>query len=154
MHLTLLPDACTTQGLETLQLYSFATPSERKSDTAGVGLLCSRAAMSLVSATAASGARTKSSTASEVAAYTARLQLLQAALHQSARAVTSSSRNAAAKDDGQSDRGGKLCGPRPCLMLAVRVVCRLHALQETVLVIWHGSGEYGYGAALTSCTPA
>ena len=75
--------------------------------------------MSLVSASAASGARTKSSTASEVAAYTARLQLLQVALHQSAKAVTSSSSNAAAKDDGQSDRGGKLCGPRPCLMLAV-----------------------------------
>ena len=62
--------------------------------------------MSLVSATAASGSRAKSSTASEVAAYTARLQLLQVALHQSAKAVTSCS-NAAAKTDGQSSRGVK-----------------------------------------------
>ena len=78
--------------------------------------------MSLVSATAASGARTKSSTASEVAAYTARLQLLQVALHHSAKAVTSSS-NAAAKNDGQSNRGVKLYASRPRLMLAVRALC-------------------------------
>ncbi len=59
--------------------------------------------MSLVSATAASGSKGKSSTASEVAAYTARLQLLQVALHQSARAVMSSSKI----DVEQSSRGKK-----------------------------------------------
>ncbi len=71
--------------------------------------------MSLVSATAASGVRTKSSTASEVAAYTARLQLLQVALHQSAKAVTSSTTT---KEDGQSNKSMQLSAHLPYLASA------------------------------------
>ena len=96
--------------------------------------------MSLVSATAASGARTKSSAASEVAAYTARLQLLQVALHQSAKAVTSSS-NAAA-NDGQSNRGVKaVC------FTALPDIGRQGALLIACIApkcpdVWHGSVQH------------
>lgn len=70
--------------------------------------------MSLVSATAASGTKTKSSTASEVASYTSRLQLLQVALHQSARAVVSCS-SIATEKDGQSGRGAALDAHSCCI---------------------------------------
>ena len=82
---------------------------------AGAGLLYSGAAISLVSATAASGVHTKTSTAAEVAAYSARLQLLQVALHQSAKAVLFSSSTAI---DGleQSNTGGQLYAQQSRMM--------------------------------------
>ena len=60
--------------------------------------------MALVAAMAAAAANKHSATASEVAAYTARLQLLQVALHQSAKAVVTSS-SSASQQNRQSSRG-------------------------------------------------
>lgn len=82
--------------------------------------------MSLVSATAASGSKGKSSTASEVAAYTARLQLLQVALHQSARAVMSSSKI----DVEQSSRGKKQDDQMWYTLQVIIVQDCLHAAQS------------------------
>lgn len=94
---------------------------EQQHRHAGIEVLCSCTATSLVSATAASDARTKSGTASEVAAYTARLQLLQVALQQSAKSVISSS-TTAARGDEQGNRGTEtyptLAGHRSTLLLA------------------------------------
>ena len=67
------------------------------------------AALQLVSATAAAAASERSESASEVAAYSVRLQLLRVALHQSATAVTSSS---AIGSGAQVDTGESLLWPR------------------------------------------
>ena len=91
---------------------------------AGAGLLYSRAAMSLVSATAASETKTRSSTASEVAAYTARLQLLQVALHQNAKAVLSSSSTATGEPKQSSTGVALLSHMSPPLMNPA--ACKLH----------------------------
>ena len=75
---------------------------------AGRARLDTTTALQLVTATAAAAASGHSDTASEVAAYRARMQLLRVALHQSATAVVSSS---AAGSGARVDTGEKLLWP-------------------------------------------
>ena len=80
---------------------------------AGRSRLDTTTALQLVTATAAAAASKHSNTASEVAAYTARLQLLRAALHQSATAIVSSS---AVGSGARADTGEELLQPCPTNM--------------------------------------
>ena len=80
---------------------------------AGRSRLDTTTALQLVTATAAAAASKHSGAASEAAAYSARLQLLRVALHQSATAVVSSS---AVGSGARVDTGEELLRPRSTYM--------------------------------------
>lgn len=71
---------------------------------AGGALLCSNAAMAAVTAVAGAAGSKQHGAASELASYTVRLQLLQVALQQSARAVLSSSTTQSTENKGEDCR--------------------------------------------------